>query len=233
MKKNCNCGKQPCGCEETPFCPDIIKAAGSVHNKILDNIAADPDFPNTSNEKVNQIAKDTTDKQFRKLGLNGFTFLSFSEADAAAKDIKKNLEKVLVKLADEGKINPTEARYIKQILDAAQTIKSPAELNMVLSALENEVFNNIELSNDEKTRIGITSSITNASKYYWTQQLIAGPWKSVIEADTTEGNVFRFNWADAIGGLVGCIACSEGGPGGCIGCGVQLGGFASKLFAKS
>lgn len=233
MKKDCNCGKQPCGCEKTPFCPDTVKAAGAVHNKILDNIAADLDFPNTSNENVNQIAKTTADSEFRKLGLNGFTFLSFSEVDAAAKDIKKNLNKVLVTLAEEGKINPTEASYLKQILELTQAIKNPADLNIALSAIENEVFNNIELSNGEKTLIGITSSIAGASASYWSRQLVCGPWKNVIEPDFGTDNLFRINWADAIGGLIGCAACSGGGVGGCIGCGSQLGGFASKLFAKS
>lgn len=76
--------------------------------------------------------------------------------------------------------------------------------------------------------------IARSSNSYWTRQLNdpkSAWYKKLKDAGIDNNNKFKINWADLIGGVVGCGLCATvGGIIGCIGCAGAGSTFASNSF---
>lgn len=196
-------------------------------------MAQDPSFPNISNEKAYTIIRYTVDKYSGQYKVRAMSTVPTSEAIRWAKEIKNDAEKVLENLFIEGKINSALYDELQQILELTQRIKDPAEFRLVILGKKCPPVNYWEPP--ERTMLLIGINISVMSKLYWTQQLKSPelPWHMILRSNGfNEDNLFKINWTDVIGGVIGCALCSGGGISGCIGCAANLGSLASKIHVK-
>ena len=234
--KNCKCGEHAhqndCCCQQGCCSPSrqVVEATGAIHNRVLVKVASDPCFAKASERELFEIISQVAGQELRNFCLSGAP-LSFDELKKLLDQARKNPKIFINELFFSGKIDSVEKENLNFIAETVSgaTADDVVEIDMKLRAFESIIFADRTLSCQEKTLIGMASSIGRNSLALGAEVLKnpSSPLAKNFKArDINSGNVgSRFSFGDVFGAIIGCLIC--GGTIGCITCGIVGGALGS------